>query len=117
MFVEEDLQGAFVDVRVTDRTDSEYILGQCRAVLRVRNEVMEVKPDLVRTTRCRTAPPLTTEYLPLLSFGGVSVARIEADSLVFDGWERVFQCFQVLGVGPGGGKIQPIRFLSAAVVV
>ena len=90
MFVEEDLQGAFVDVRVADRTDPENILRQCRSALRVGNEVMEVEPDFVRTTRCRAAPTFTTENLSLLSFGGVPIARIEADSLVFDRWEGVF---------------------------
>ena len=78
---------------------------------------MEVEPDFVRTTRCRTAPPLTTEYLPLLSFGGVSVARIETNSFVFDRWERVFQRLEILGIGPDHGKFQPIRIASAAVVV
>ena len=106
-----------MDVRVTDRTDSENILRQCRAALRVRNEVMEVEPNLVRAAGGGAAPSLTTENLPLLSLGGVPIARIEADSFVFDRWERVFQCLEILGVGPRGGKLQPIRFESAAVVV
>ena len=51
---------------------------------------MEVEPDFVRAAGSRAAPSFTTEYFSFLSFGGVSVARIETNSFVSDRWEGVF---------------------------
>ena len=85
LIVEEDLQGAVVDVGMTGNADSEHIVSQSRTALRIGDEMVEVEPDFVRTAGGGTAPSLAAEHFSLLSFGGVSVARIEADSLVLDG--------------------------------
>ena len=84
VIIEEDLQGAVVDVAVAAGANSEYIMSQSRAALGVGNEVVEVEPDFVRAARSGTAPAITPEHLSFLSFSGVSVARIEADSRVLD---------------------------------
>ena len=84
LVVEEDLQRAVVDVAVAAGTDSEYIMSQSRAALGIGNEMVEVEPDFVRTARSGTAPTITPEHLSFLSLSGVSVTRIEADSLVLD---------------------------------
>ena len=84
LIVEEDLQGAVVDVGVAGDTDPEYIVSQCRTALRIGDEMVEVQPDFVRTAGGGTAPSLAAEHFSLLSFGGVSVARIETDFLVLD---------------------------------
>ena len=67
-----------------------------------------MEPDFVGTSRCRTTPTLATEDLSLLSLGGVSIARIEADSFVFDRRAGIVQRFQIVGVGSRSGKLKPI---------
>ena len=79
-----------MDVAVAADTDPEHVVSQSRAALGVGNEVVEVEPDFVRTTGSGTAPTLPSQDLSLLSFGGVSVAGIEADSLVLDWRESIF---------------------------
>ena len=51
----------------------------------VGDEVVEVEPDFVRAAGSRAAPSFSPQNLSLLSFGGVPVARIEADSFVLNG--------------------------------
>ena len=85
LVVEEYFERAVVDVAVASGADSEYIMSQSRAALGIGNEMVEVEPDFVRTARSGTAPTITPEHLSFLSFSGVSVTRIEADSLVLDG--------------------------------
>ena len=85
LVVEEDFQGAVVEVAVAAGADSEYIMSQSRSAFRVWYQVVEMEPDLVRTARSGTAPTITPEHFSFLSFSGVSVTRIEADSLVLDG--------------------------------
>ena len=85
LVVEEDFERAVMDVAVAAGTDSEYIMSQSRAALGIGNEMVEVEPDFVRTARSGTAPTITPEHLSFLSLSGVSVTRIEADSLVLDG--------------------------------
>ena len=85
LVVEEDFQGAVVDVAVAAGADSEYIMSQSRSSVGVGNEMVEVEPDFVRTARSGTAPTFSPEHFSFLSFSGVTVARIEADSLVLDG--------------------------------
>ena len=82
--VEGDLERTVVHVAVTGDADSEEVVGQSRTALRVRDEMMQVKPDFMGAARRRTTPTLPTKNLPLLSLGGVPVARIEAESFVFD---------------------------------
>ena len=85
LVVQEDLQGAVVDVAVATDTDPEYIMSQSWTSLRIGDEMMEVEPDFVGATRSRAAPTFSSQDLSFLSFGGVSVAGIEADALVLDG--------------------------------
>ena len=73
-----------MDVAVASDANSEHILSQGRTALGVRDEMVEVEPDFVRTARSGTAPAITPEHLSFLGFSGVSVARIEADSPVLD---------------------------------
>ncbi len=80
-------------VAVAGDADSEEVVGQGRAALRVRDEMMQVKPDFMGTARRRTAPTLSTKNLSLLSFGSVPVARIKADVLILNGWKDVRQGF------------------------
>ena len=58
LVVEEDLQGAVVDVGVTADADPEHIVSQSRTALGVRNEMVEVEPDFVRASGSRAAPAL-----------------------------------------------------------
>ena len=74
-----------MDVAVASDANSEHILSQGRSSVGVGNEMVEVEPDFVRTARSGTAPTITPEHLSFLSLSGVTVARIEADSLVLDG--------------------------------
>ena len=85
VIIEEDLQGAVVDVAVAAGANSEYIMSQSRAALGIGNEMVEVEPDFVRTARSGTAPTFSPEHFSFLGFSGLTVARIEADSLVLDG--------------------------------
>ena len=85
LVVQEDLEKAVVDVAVAADADSEHIVSQSRTALRIGDEMVEVEPDFVGTSRRRAAPTLTPKDLSLLGFGGVAVARVEADSLVLDG--------------------------------
>ena len=84
LVVEEDLQGAVVDVAVAAGADSEHIMSQSRSSVGVGNEMVEVEPDFVGASRCTAAPTVPPQNFSLLSFGSVSVTRIEADSLVLD---------------------------------
>ena len=74
-----------MDVAVAAGTNPEYIMSQSRSSVGVGNEMVEVEPDFVRTARSGTAPTFSPEHFSFLSFSGVTVARIEADSLVLDG--------------------------------
>jgi hypothetical protein len=85
LVVEEYFERAVVDVAVASGADSEYIMSQSRSAFRVWYQVVEMEPDLVRTARSGTAPTFSPEHFSFLSFSGVTVARIEADSLVLDG--------------------------------
>ena len=78
--------------------------------MRVRNEMVEVEPEFVRATGRCTAPALSAQKFAFLGFGGVSVARVEADVLVLDRWDDVFQGFQIVGSGPRGGAFRLQRF-------
>ena len=79
-----------MDVAVAADADPEHVVSQSRTAIGVGNEMVEVEPDFVGTAGSRTAPSFATEDLSLLSFGGVSVAGIEADSLVLDWRESIF---------------------------
>ena len=84
LVVEEDFQQAVVDVAVTADTNPEHIVGQSWTALRVGDEMVEVEPYLVGTSRCGAAPTFPTQNFSLLSLGGVPVVRVEADILVLD---------------------------------
>ena len=74
-----------MDVAVASDADSEHILSQGRTALGVRDEMVEVEPDFVGTSGSTTAPTVPPQNFSFLSFGSVTVARVEADSLVLDG--------------------------------
>ena len=76
----------------------------------VWDEMVEVEPDFVRTAGRCTAPALSAQKFAFLGFGGVSVARVEADVLVLDRWDNVFQGFQIVESGPRGGAFRLQRF-------
>ena len=92
-----------MDVAVAANADPEHIVSQSRTALGIGDEMVEVEPYLVGTSRCGAAPSLSSQDFPLLSFGGVSVARIEADSFVLNRREGVFQGFEILGIRLRGG--------------
>ena len=85
LIIEEDLQGAVVDVAVAAGANSEHIMSQGRAALGIGNEMVKVEPDFVGTSRSGTAPTFSPEHFSFLGFSGLTIARIEADSLVLDG--------------------------------
>ena len=84
MVVEEDFERAVVDVAVAAGTNPEHIMSQSRPALGVGNEMVEVEPDFVGTSGSTTAPTVPPQNFSFLSFGSVTVARVEADSLVLD---------------------------------
>jgi hypothetical protein len=116
--VEKDSQRTVVHITVTGDADSEEVVGQRRAPLGIGYEMVKVEPDFVRTAGGSTAPTsggyptLATKNLFLLSLGGVPVVRIEANLLVLNGWEDVFQGSQVVGSGPRGGATRVHGFLG-----
>ena len=73
-----------MDIAVAANADSEHVVSQSRTALRIGDEMVEVEPDFVGTARGGTTPSISSHDLSLLSFGGVSVTRIEADILVLD---------------------------------
>ena len=103
LVVQEDFEYALVDIGVTGRADSDEVLRKSRTSAGVGDEVVKVEPDFVGASGCGAAPAFPSQNLSLLSFGGVSVARIEADSFVVDRREGILQRFHTIGVCSCGG--------------